>query len=138
LRDNSDASIIPLKLAHDEYRTNTKAGTIAAEVNFKKSVFELTKTVKADHFLTHGAKKRYNLLLVHDSLKPIAEQALAGKTPFPESELGFIDDALVNPRVHQLPRDRPRLRQRCQRRQGRRQATPRRSRREHVRLHRPR
>jgi hypothetical protein len=99
MRDNPDASTSPLKLAHDEYRTNTKAGTTAAEVNLKKSVVEYTKTVKTNHFLTHGTKKRYNLLLVHDSLKPIAEQALAGKTrPCPESELGVNDDA---PRVHQ-------------------------------------
>jgi hypothetical protein len=88
LRDNSDASISPLKLAHDEYRTNTKTSRIAAEVNYKKYVVELTKTFTSDHFFTHGAKKRYNNLLVEDSLKPIAEQALAGKTPYPESELG--------------------------------------------------
>jgi hypothetical protein len=39
------------------------------------SAIEFTKTAKADHFMTYGVKKRYNMLLVHDSPKPIAEQA---------------------------------------------------------------
>jgi hypothetical protein len=71
LRNNPDASMP----AHDEYTTDPKASRIAAEAHFKKTVIEFTKTAKADHFMTYGVKKRHNMLLVHDSLKPIAEQA---------------------------------------------------------------
>jgi hypothetical protein len=87
LRDNSDTSASPLKLAHDQYKINTTASFAAAEPLYKTTVLAFTKTLSANSFLTKGAKKRYNLLLDHDSLKPTAEQALAGKTPYAKSEL---------------------------------------------------
>jgi hypothetical protein len=76
-----------LKLAHDNYVTNTKASIAVAEPLYKKAVVDFNKTLGAGHFFTKSAKKRYNELLVHDSSKPAAEQALVGKTPYAASEL---------------------------------------------------
>jgi hypothetical protein len=76
-----------LKLAHDNYATNTKASIAAAEPLYKQAVVDFNATLGAKSFLTKSAKVRYNYLLVHDSSKPAAEQALVGKTPYAASEL---------------------------------------------------
>jgi hypothetical protein len=72
-----------LKLAHDNYVTNTKASFAAAEPLYKQAVVEFGAMFGGGSFLTKSAKKRYNNLLVHDSSKPAAEQAFS-TVPLPE------------------------------------------------------
>jgi surface protein len=76
-----------LKLAHDNYRTNTKASFTVAEPLYKAAVVDFGSLFGAGNFLTKSAKKRYNTLLALDSSKPATEQALVGKTPYAASEL---------------------------------------------------
>jgi hypothetical protein len=66
-----------LKLAHDEYRKNTKASFITAEPLYKKAVVDFGNTLGSGHFFTKAAKKRYNFLLALDSSKLATEQAFA-------------------------------------------------------------
>ena len=66
-----------LKLAHDNYRTNTKASFTVAEPLYKKAVVDFSETLGAGHFFTKAAKKRYNFLLALDSSKLATEQAFA-------------------------------------------------------------
>jgi hypothetical protein len=76
-----------LKLAHGNYRTNTKASFTVAEPLYKKAVVDFNKPLGAGHFFTKAAKKRYNTLLARDFSKLATEQALVGKTPYAASEL---------------------------------------------------
>jgi hypothetical protein len=66
-----------LKLAHDNYLTNTKASFTVAEPLYKKAVVDFNKSLGAGHFFTKAAKKRYNTLLALDFSKLATEQAFA-------------------------------------------------------------